>query len=231
MITNLTWTRLIVCAWAETTLPALLRIRKYLRSAGRYGASSFLVGHYGGTGEIAQGFCRTAAVAGGIYILGRRISAITGPEVQPISEKSPSENRTMHSRYSVELEGVPDKLTSKLIISSLDLVPPHLIPIANAIPSPTSSSIVWPYSSIARCIAIIDRPISFSATSSEPPSKTEGPDDSASSPDETFAPQNVDTAVLVFPPSSLAGGSVTTAVHVLITGEACMTTPNGKCAF
>ena len=55
----------------EPALPSLHRVRRYLRSTGRYGSSPFLVGYYGGTGEIAQGFCRVSAVSGGVYILGR----------------------------------------------------------------------------------------------------------------------------------------------------------------
>jgi GDP dissociation inhibitor len=42
----------------DPTLPALKRLRGFLRSAGRYGNSPFLIGHYGGLGELAQGFCR-----------------------------------------------------------------------------------------------------------------------------------------------------------------------------
>lgn len=42
----------------EQALPALERARRYLRSIGRYGPSAFLVGQYGGAGEVAQGFCR-----------------------------------------------------------------------------------------------------------------------------------------------------------------------------
>ncbi|KAF8760007.1 GDP dissociation inhibitor [Rhizoctonia solani] len=49
----------------DQTLPALVRTRTYLRSVGRYGPSPFLIGHYGGAGELAQGFCRTCAVQGG----------------------------------------------------------------------------------------------------------------------------------------------------------------------
>src|SRR6266576_1181339 len=73
----------------EPTLPALSRLRKYMRAAGRYGPSPFLVGHYGGTGEIAQGFCRAAAVSGAIYILGRHILSISGcPPPAPDCDES-----------------------------------------------------------------------------------------------------------------------------------------------
>ena len=43
---------------SEPSASALARTRRYLRSIGRYGPSAFLVGQYGGAGEIAQGFCR-----------------------------------------------------------------------------------------------------------------------------------------------------------------------------
>ncbi|CAE6450115.1 unnamed protein product [Rhizoctonia solani] len=66
------------------TLPALVRTRTYLRSVGRYGPSPFLIGHYGGAGELAQGFCRTCAVQGGTYVLGRKVLEVTrhgGPKL------------------------------------------------------------------------------------------------------------------------------------------------------
>ena len=43
---------------SDPTLEALVRTRRYLKSIGRYGSGAFLVGQYGGAGEIAQGFCR-----------------------------------------------------------------------------------------------------------------------------------------------------------------------------
>lgn len=229
MTTDIGWTRLIARVISDTTLPALLRIRKYLRSAGRYGASSFLVGHYGGSGEIAQGFCRTAAVAGGIYILGRSISSIIDLDPQPISQTTLADSdKPPLPKYSVELDDFPEKLSCSLIISSPDHVPRHLLPIAKHVPSSVPSNDAR---FVVRCIAIIDRPIVFSATSLEPPSDKENPVDSTSFQDQPPARQDVDTAVLIFPPSSLSGGSTTTVVHVLITGEGCMATPSGKCKF
>ncbi|CAE6508948.1 unnamed protein product [Rhizoctonia solani] len=71
----------------DQTLPALLRTRTYLRSVGRYGPSPFLIGHYGGSGELAQGFCRTCAVGGGTYVLGRKVVSVTrhvGPEAEEV---------------------------------------------------------------------------------------------------------------------------------------------------
>jgi Rab proteins geranylgeranyltransferase component A len=55
---------------------ALHAIRRHLRSFGIYGVFPLLVPMHGGGGEIAQAFCRSAAVKGATYILGRRISQI-----------------------------------------------------------------------------------------------------------------------------------------------------------
>jgi RAB protein geranylgeranyltransferase component A len=42
--------------FSEPALPALLRLRRYIRSSGRYGNSPFLVGHYGGAGSCLKVF-------------------------------------------------------------------------------------------------------------------------------------------------------------------------------
>ncbi|QRV87218.1 Rab proteins geranylgeranyltransferase component A [Ceratobasidium sp. AG-Ba] len=75
----------------DPTLPALIRTRSYLHSTGRYGPSPFLIGHYGGAGELAQGFCRTCAVRGGTYVLGRKVVSITREE-----NKAGEESETTH---------------------------------------------------------------------------------------------------------------------------------------
>ncbi|KAF9027100.1 FAD/NAD(P)-binding domain-containing protein [Hymenopellis radicata] len=87
---------------SEPTLPTLKRLSRYLRSAGRYGASPFLVGHYGSSGELAQGFCRTAAVAGAVYILGRSISSVTHSE----------------STYTLTLDDFPEPITCGVVVAA-----------------------------------------------------------------------------------------------------------------
>ncbi|KAI9592154.1 GDP dissociation inhibitor [Syncephalis fuscata] len=47
--------------------------RDYLRSYGRFGASTFLCPVYGGS-EIIQAFCRVCAVFGGTYMLGQNVT-------------------------------------------------------------------------------------------------------------------------------------------------------------
>jgi hypothetical protein len=131
----------------------------------------------------------------------------------------------------VELEDVSEKLSCPLIISSLDHVPSHLLSTAKHIPQgATVSDGVQVHSSVARCIAIIDRPISFSTIPGPPISDTKSTDDPTSPPEDSTR-KDIDTAVLIFPPSSLSAGSATTAVHVMIMGEGSMSTPKGKCKF
>ncbi|KII96080.1 hypothetical protein PLICRDRAFT_35041 [Plicaturopsis crispa FD-325 SS-3] len=192
---------------SDQTLPALQRIRSYLRSSGRYGTSPFLVGHYGGAGEIAQGFCRTAAVNGAVYILGRRILSVV---------ESSGEAHGVDPPYTVELEDVPDKLTCDLLISSsqnmvfpLQHPPKYISSVSDGVPQ---------YVAIARCIAIVDKPVIF-------PRANEGTD--GGDVESEVAP-TIDTSVLVFPPASVESASSTVSVTALVTGEGSLSAPKGK---
>jgi len=194
---------------SDPTLPALQRARRYLQSAGRYGPSSFIVGHYGGAGEISQGFSRTSAVHGGVYILGKRILSIhpnsSGKEPHPILLK---------------LDEFPDCLSCDVMVSPQDYLVPELFSAATVIPSSTDGRNY----AIARCIAIIDKPISFHSSGffsintqiSQPTFPPPG------------APHSIDNGVLIFPPASLEKGSSKASATVLITGESSMSAPKGK---
>lgn len=217
---------------SEPTLPVLHRIRRYLRSAGRYGASAFLVGHYGGTGDIAQGFCRAAAVSGGVYILGRRINSIMHTTSSFAADSPPS------PRYSIELADFPEPLTCNVLISSACLVPQNLVQDAKQLSSTINDSTMDNKTSMVRCVAIVDHPIYFPPSTSSDTSRgyfqsgaAEGEaEPSLSSPQENPlpVPHPLDTGVLVFPPSSVPGGSTTMAATLLVTGEGSMSTPSGK---
>ncbi|KAJ7621592.1 GDP dissociation inhibitor-domain-containing protein [Mycena polygramma] len=204
----------------DPTLAALHRLRRYLRSAGRYGSSPFLVGHYGSSGEIAQGFCRTAAVSGAVYILGREIESVSAA--------------LSSSKHTIRLAEFPDPLTCSLLISSPSYSPVNSAPVTPS-PSPSAPfSTSSPTHAVARCIAIIDRALALGAptTASEEDVPTDDPalseSESESSP-TPVPPPAFDTAVLVFPPNSLPnGGSSTAAATVLLTGEGTMSCPTGK---
>ncbi|KAJ6544042.1 GDP dissociation inhibitor-domain-containing protein [Mycena capillaripes] len=197
---------------SDPTLPALHRMRRYLRSAGRYGASPFLVGHYGSSGEIAQGFCRTAAVSGAVYILGRDIASISSSSSTP--------------KHTIRLADFPDPLTCSLLISSPSYSPLHATPVPPASSPSAPFSASSPTHAVARCIAIIDRPLVLGAPAA-PTGEDVSPNEDAAPSDA--APPVFDTAVLIFPPASLPNcGSSTAAATVLIAGEGTMSCPKGK---
>jgi RAB protein geranylgeranyltransferase component A len=63
-----------LCAVADTPTPiALARIKRYLTSLDVYGNFPVLYSMYGSGGELAQGFSRSAAVAGATYKLGAKL--------------------------------------------------------------------------------------------------------------------------------------------------------------
>ncbi|KAH9978246.1 GDP dissociation inhibitor-domain-containing protein [Lactifluus volemus] len=206
----------------DATLHALTRLRSYLRSAGRYGASPFLVGHYGGLGEIAQGFCRVSAVNGGVYILDRR-----------------SEAASSGDKFVVQLHDFPDPLTADILIAAQDQLPVSLQP------SPAHDI---PLSSIARCIVITDKPIPFppmlssqeglSEGEAESSSATSGGEGAGGQKPESATPSEgpveatpIDTSVIIFPPNSVNGGSSTEAAQALVTGVGTFSAPQGKCKY
>lgn len=188
----------------DSALTALHRVRSCLRSVGRYGPSPFLVGYYGGSGEITQGFCRATAVNGGVYILGRNISSFVVHDAQE------------SERYSIQLEDIPDALRSSCILSSMVHVPhclrsqANLIPPGLAEPLATRSRV----RAVARCIAIVDGPITCPCSC--------GTDDI--SPVEGRS----DSLLVIFPPGALDNGSETSCVTLLTAGAGTMSAPSDK---
>lgn len=217
----------------EPTLLCLQRLQKFLRSSGRYGPSPFLIGHYGGIGDIAQGFCRAAAVSGGVYILSRNVVSVTPT---PSSTAVEPDNGTRRFNYDVVLEDFPDTLSCNLIISAPSCVPLSLNAEIRHLP-PSNTKFASQVKCIARCIAIIDQALSIRSPSvttdnrsseSEPSTEEDGTKSPLPSTVDTTP---VDTGVIVFPPSSVPNGSTTHSATVLINGEGSLSTPRGKCNF
>jgi hypothetical protein len=212
--------------FADATLQALTRLRRYLRSSGRYGASPFLVGHYGGLGEIAQGFCRVSAVNGGVYILDRNTEEITIPSL------------AAGDKFAIHLDDIPEPLTADVLIASQDQLPLSLRP------PPAQDTRTVP---IARCIAVIDKAIPFpqllsgeeglsgdnvdeSAPATPGDEGSAGPSSEATTKPELPAEASpVDTSFIIFPPRSVAGGSLTKAAQAFTTGAGTLSAPQGKC--
>ncbi|KAF5321195.1 hypothetical protein D9619_000865 [Psilocybe cf. subviscida] len=239
----------------EPTLPTLVRLRKYLRSGGRYGPSPFLIGHYGGIGDIAQGFCRASAVSGGVYILGRKVTSISPfdpSKVAKTSQKTEADSTDSNTaegdtskrafKYSIDLEDFPDTLSCNLIISTPSYISQDLASSARHLPTPSRLSFIdfqSDVAAIARCIAIVDQALNLRTTETtsapELEPETEVTDATGSAEDDpTQEPvpkredNPVDTAVLVLPPSSVEGGSTTHAATALVNGEGSLSTPAGK---
>ncbi|ESK86415.1 rab escort protein [Moniliophthora roreri MCA 2997] len=202
----------------DPTLPALQRIHRYLLSAGRYGSSPFLLGHYGSSGEISQGFCRTSAVSGGVYILGKTLKSVRR------ADKSQSTADTDTPEYIIHFDEWSEALTCKVMISSATRIPRELLPESKHAQLRHDAC----STTVARCVAIIDKPLSFVPTRETGQSGTTeteaGNDEQASSPSS----DQIDAGVLIFPPDSLSSGSASSAVDVLIVGEGTMSTPQGK---
>jgi RAB protein geranylgeranyltransferase component A len=204
-------------------LPVLQRLRRYLRSTGRYGSSPFLIGHYGCIGEIAQGFCRAAAVNGGVYILGRQIKSVTHA---PKQESALDPHKNTPFKYNVEIDEVPDTLECNLLISSPSYIPEALKSDTLQLP-PAQDEVRPDVGCIARCIAIIDQGLTFRST--QEPEAEIAVADVTDGDSQPAATKPLDTGILTFPPSSVPDGSSTDSATVLITGEGSLSTPQGKC--
>ncbi|TFK29318.1 rab escort protein [Coprinopsis marcescibilis] len=191
---------------SDPALPSLARLRSYLKSIGRYGPSPFLIGHYGGIGDVSQGFCRASAVHGGVYILGRTITEV---EYAP-----PGSGET--SGFTFILDDFPEALHSQLVISTHGLKPGQLDVPSSSIPVEETG----PYT-VARGIIITDRAPIY--TNPQQTSAPEGEEAGAA-----LAPVSVDASLLVFPPSSVGKGSQTHSATVHITGDTSLSTPKGK---
>ncbi|CAA7259504.1 unnamed protein product [Cyclocybe aegerita] len=218
----------------EPTFPTLRRLQQYLRSAGRYGPSPFLIGHYGCLGDIAQGFCRAAAVSGAVYILGRKVTNISRAFLTKTEEKddfpsSSDEKEKLAFNYNIDLEDFPDTLSCNLIISSPTYIPSALREETLQVPSP-SREFDSNVSCLARCVAILDQALALRMQDPQPSTPEPTEEDEEDSQTAETAPKavGVDTAILVFPPSSVAGGSTAHSAAVLINGEGSLSTPRDR---
>ncbi|WWC87849.1 uncharacterized protein L201_002746 [Kwoniella dendrophila CBS 6074] len=156
----------------ENTLSALQRTRRYLKSIGRYGNNAFLVGQYGGAGEISQGFCRACAVFGGTYVL--------GPSASLTSIETTSEG------VSIKLPCHPRPVTASHLISSPNHLPSVLIQRNSS--SYTNSNQEEQFIT-AHCVAITKTlPAALRRNTLDPDLK-----------DDNEEIENDDTAVVVFP--------------------------------
>ncbi|ORY91791.1 GDP dissociation inhibitor-domain-containing protein [Leucosporidium creatinivorum] len=192
---------LTLCSSSEDlAIPALHRLRSFIHSIGRYGPSPFLVGHYGGAGDLVGGFSRICAVWGGGQILGRPIEALqldsTPGIIVPPSQAPflvhdtlpppPSKPSTSSSDSEVKPLGIPvliesDKPSSVFTADWVVASPSHLPALFPTLPTSTE-----PPKSV-HAIVILPEPIPF-------PPPREATEEDYNEPDSNL---------FIFPPKAL----------------------------
>jgi hypothetical protein len=97
------------------------------------------VGHFGGIGELSQGFCRACAVAGGVYILGRpfditrrttgsvqRTTLVDSSTVISSSSTQNHSNEEGEYKFQITMDEVKEPLRAKVLLSSWENLPDGL---------------------------------------------------------------------------------------------------------
>ncbi|KAG9016738.1 Rab proteins geranylgeranyltransferase component A [Tulasnella sp. 427] len=201
----------------DKAIPSIHRLQRYLRANGRYGNSPFLIGHYGGAGEIAQGFCRTAAVQGATYILGRKIDTVT-PVLEVVSDsqvETESGDAPKGPHFSIRLDGFTNPITADQIVTT-DSYSGYF-----DVPS-TESSSTTDY--LVRGIAVLDSPIRLPSSGPNPTKGETGEqgESESGSPNDTPG-----TCLVVFPPVTL-GGELKQPVSALLMGDVSLSCPTNR---
>jgi RAB protein geranylgeranyltransferase component A len=190
---------------SSEALPALVRMRSYLRAVGKYGNSPFLVGQYGGAGEVVQGFARLGAVQGAIFILANPVESVT---TRVDDDKNPIE---------LQIKGFSHPLCGKHLVAHPDYLP-------DALRGSPSSAASESDSRFARLVAVFD------ALPDLVPLLPPGPVEDGSDEDGVDNQEKQpDTALLVFPPGSLVA-DVQRTVQVVLMGEGTGSCPKDHCA-
>ncbi len=194
----------------ETTQSAMARAKSHMQSVGRYGNSAYLVGQYGGAGELAQGYCRASAVKGGMFILDHRIQSLKRDDSD--------------TKWEIKIDGIETDVTADFVVSSEETLDELGVESTYADRSISKSATLY------RAVLVLDKPILFT-----PPNNKES---TTSSPvdGDTIAQEQVnatepppETGLIVFPPGSVGGNANT--VTVLMMGEGTFSCPKGQCKY
>lgn len=199
---------------AETIGAAMERLKVHLTSVGRYGNSAYLVPQYGGAGEIAQGYCRAAAVHGATFILGKEIEKLTTEQVNGQA------GDTDASRYQLKLKDIDEVFTVDYVVGEEELVQSVRGTQASA-SRPASSA----DAKLLQGVLVLDRSVRIPApaVTSSAASSGEAKDAKEEEP--------LETGLIVFPPGSLAlqtGSYNESAITALVLGEGTFCCPKGQ---
>lgn len=186
----------------ETTEVAMARAKSHMLSVGRYGNSAYLVGQYGGAGELAQGYCRASAVKGGMFILARDV----------VSAKRDSAD----AKWEIRLDDIDDTVTADYLVSSDEVL--QQLELQDEQTDATESK----QTALYKAVLVLDQPIRFAA-----PSSTE-----TTAPETTASPEMPpETGLVVFPPGSIGGNANTVTVVMMGEGTFSCPKGQCKCPF
>ncbi|CAO1613728.1 unnamed protein product [Jaminaea pallidilutea] len=190
----------------EAACPVLMRIRNHLRSTGRYGNSAYLVPQYGGAGELAQGYCRVAAVHGATFVLGK--------EMQKLEQSGDD------GRWKLQVEDIEETFEADQVIAEERILSELGLGAATSPAASTSAARTM------QVVFVLDRGLKIPSTAkpqAEPNQGGEGAAQDASVGEES----PIETGLIVFPPRSLSGKNATT-VTALVLGEGTFCCPKGQ---
>ncbi|GAA6058367.1 hypothetical protein JCM3770_005276 [Rhodotorula araucariae] len=224
---------LALCASpSDPALPALQRLRAMIQAMGRYGPSPYLVGHYGGAGDLVGGFSRICAVWGGGQILGRPLLPLDlSPKVglpvpppqppfavpenrPPAPASSGTTTRPLGIPVVLEEGAEPTTLTGDWVVCSPHLAP-TLLP-SRAAAGPSAAGAGGGCDRDAHLIALLDQPVAF------PPRATAA----AAEGEPAEGDDEPDSKLLVFPPGAMGDARVGTCTALML-GQGTMSCPEG----
>lgn len=241
---------------AEPSEPALHRLNRYLRSAGRYGPSPFLVAQFGGVGEITQSFCRACAVHGGTYILGAqgRASRLRVlPLVEGEGENSDQDRKGNDNQQAKENEDEDDKVQVQVQVQGQDrtnrprvevTIPAQSKPITAShliMPNTTSSRNILTHAGVefpspiqssssttsVNLVAILPALPSTLAPYLRQKSTNADEGEDGEENEPSEDDLTVDAAFVIFPPTS----DQESVVRCLLVGEGTGSCPAGQCEY
>lgn len=148
-----------------TTEYALPRVARHLRSIGVFGAGfGSVIPKWGGMSEIVQVACRSCAVGGGVYVLGKGLataSEYTASEAGAAEgfKLGPHDHESWPPKWIVresagDLDKSPTHCKSISIVSST--LGPLFPPIAEDAPPPASAVVVFPSGSLSLAVDSAD---------------------------------------------------------------------------
>lgn len=191
---------------AEISGTAMARTRAYLQSLGRFGNGAYLLGQYGGAGELAQGFCRSAAVHGGTFVLGRPVRTL----------------RRDGDEWLVELSDVAEAFRVRRVAGSRDALCAQAI-YPEAMQEPKMPGLIE-YTGIV----VTDTPLAFEGERGTGAPVGGGQPPTGEQPSAAPSYTGPETALVVLPPGAAQN---TNAVMVTMQGEGTFACPKGQFVY